>query len=167
MTARSLSLATVLLTMLCAWSPPEWVVLLRSVGPVRFGMTLAEARSATGGRVRSSSEHTCFEATDAQITFFQEGGRIFGADVSDPNVRTRSGIGIGSTVADIRRAYGSSNVRVAQLTYGDGQYATYQPSDHSDRGYSVVFYLGDGRVESFMTGRVSNWADAHDYPCDS
>jgi hypothetical protein len=65
-------------------------------------------------------------------------------------VRTRSGAGVGSTVAQIQSLYGA---RLAAAP--DGTTYVFTPVDAADAAYRVVFESDGTTVTSFRAGRTA------------
>lgn len=143
-----------------AWRP-RWVIHLRGANTVTYGMTVAEAARAAGDRLRvedsgNDNQWECGYVVPDQtsgLSFMTERGRVVRADVINPSIRTVSGIGVGSSEADVRRAYGSQ-IRVEPHPYGDANdhYMVYVPRDRADRNYRVIFGTFDGYVTGYRSG---------------
>ena len=133
------------------------------LGPVRIGMTLNEASAAAGVAIRlhpgESGGLDCSYAYAAsgldEVGFMVVGGRIVRIDVGhkDPaRVKTLSGIGKGSTEAEVMRAY-PGQIRVEGHPYVEGAHnLVYVPADPAFRPYSMIFESIDGRVARFRSG---------------
>lgn len=136
---------------------------LRGLGALRIGMSLSAARAAIGDRAASleglepDSVDDCSylrsRALASGIGLMFMHGRLVRIDVREGDTRTASGVGIGSTEDDVRRAYGS-RISSEPHKYIDGHYLIYTPVDAPDRGLAMRFET-DGRVViTYRTGRA-------------
>src|ERR1700687_5232864 len=90
-----------------------WRLSLHGIGPVRVGMTVAQARRALKRTLRSSSRQastgSCSylepDGGPEGIYFMVVAGRIARIDILNPRVETRAGARIGSREAQVRRLY--------------------------------------------------------------
>lgn len=160
-------------------NPSDWAVGLRSFGPIQYGMTVQEAEAASGVRFRVepiSEDGTCGFASivggpDFVSFMVQRGGawRIKSVAISGSSdsgrlitrgrQRTVSGIGIGSTFAQVRRTY-PGQIRVSPDIYGGPSGLMFMPRARADRGFVVLFDTEDGRAVSAISAGYSGWADA-------
>jgi len=105
------------------------------VGAIRFGMTLAQAEQAVGGKATLPApfDPACsmvrFPAMPS-LRFMVEGGIVTRAD-ADPGVGNALGLAVGDSLAQIRASYPA-----AQLT----------PHKYDENGHYVVFPSADGRA---------------------
>lgn len=124
--------------------------MLRRAGPVRFGMRIAEAERAAGGRFVGVRGEGCeFGRASTMpdgLRFMLEDGRVVRADVVSRGVRTASGAEVGTTEAEIRRMY-PDRIRTEPHKYTKGHYLVYTPRDPADERYRLIFET-DGRVVS-------------------
>lgn len=72
-------------------------------------------------------------------------------DITNPALRTRSGYGVGTQLAQLQDELGEL-ITVTDLADGQRQ-ATFTPSDEFDQ-YRLVFIIEDGRVTRFTAGRA-------------
>ena len=138
---------------------------LDGVGPVRVGMTLKEAAAAAGVPIElldMPPGPECRYAvpdraagTGDELAFMVVDGRIARIDVGmmgPDRIRTVSGIGKGSTEAEVRATY-PGRIRVEPHPYiPNGRYLVYVPSDPGLRHLSLIFETVDGEVRSFRAG---------------
>ena len=117
---------------------------LRGLGPVRVGMTLAEATAAAGIPVVASADTAeCTYAT-AQggpegVLFMLVDRQIARVDVRAPSaVTTRSGAGIGDTEAQVQALYPPLEVAPNKYVPG-GHYLTFVPDDPADADFRLIF----------------------------
>lgn len=153
-----------------ATTPPERLsadsrLSLDGVGPVRVGMTLKEAAAAAGVPIRlleTPSDPGCRYAapdrasgTGDELGFMVVDGRIVRIDVGimgPGRIRTVSGVGKGSTDAEVLATY-PGRIRVQPHPYTpNGRYLVYVPSDAGLRHLSMIFETVDGEVRSFRSG---------------
>lgn len=91
---------------------PRWPLTVDGWGPVRIGMTQAQVSKVLNTRLTGEAiedEETCVEKGSSKypgVFFMFEDGKVTRISVSEPSpVKTPSGIGIGATAAEVRRAY--------------------------------------------------------------
>ncbi len=152
-------LALLALAVLAAAAAPDWTVHLRRAGPVRFGMTVAQAGQAAGvdfERIEEVRNGGCSHVApggdwDAPVHFMTWDDRVVRVSVSGPGVTTRSGVGVGSPAADVYRAY-PGRIVATPHAYVDGEYLTFVPRDAADRDYRVVFETSADTVTGFRAG---------------
>lgn len=113
-------------------------------------MNYAQANRVAGGDLQLDLDTSCGFASSPsydQIYFMVMEGRVVLTRVTDPRVRTLSGIGVGSTSAQINRAYGR------RIRRQGGAYH-YVPTDREDRNHRIVFNVEDGVVTSIEVGEL-------------
>lgn len=144
-------------TALSGSSSPPWTVSLRTVGPARIGSTIAEFRRAMGSNLAPGTiARDCGYAStrDEEISFYTRNGRVAQASVYGGNARTRSGIGLGSSVDDLRRAYPGRLTDGGMGPEGQGHDYVYVPQDTADQNYRIVFTVDEGRVTALDVGTL-------------
>lgn len=158
----------------------SWPIGLQSFGPIRYGMTVAEAEAAAGVRISVSESQAgdggCGFATIVGGPDFVEfmvrqdrGWRVMSVTISgwdqsgtavtaSNRPSTVSGIRIGSTLAEVRRAYPG---RITSANHWDSGLPelTYTPRDQTDRDL-VVFFNTDGQVVTGISAGFDQWANA-------
>lgn len=122
---------------------------LDGLGPVRVGMTVAQASAAAAQPLTPLGGSDCPRLAPASgrpdASFLLSAGRVVRVDVSgNSRVRTLSGVGIGTPADEVRRRYGARIVGEA-----DGQRLRFVGDDER---FSVVFELGDGQVRAVRGG---------------
>ena len=153
--------------------PGASAVSLRGIGPVLVGMTVSQASKAAavalvadglpdpdsecgfvhpkGGRPKGLS----FMVTGASDEEGEAGqtDRIARVDVDSTVFKTRSGMGVGNTEAEVKAAY-PDRIKVEPHKYVDeGHYLVYQPQDAADARFGLVFETDGTKVTSFRAGR--------------
>lgn len=137
--------------------PARWVLRADGVGPVRVGMTVAEADQALSGGLDST---TGLEACDyvrpkqgpEGVSLMVENGRIVRVDVVDSaRVSTVAGVLPGESEARVREAY--PTVRVQPHKYDErGHYMIVIPGAPADTLHRIVFETDGARVTSMRGG---------------
>ena len=128
---------------------------LDGFGPVRIGMTEAEAREAVSdlaiGTDREVDPGCYFLSSpgDRSVSFMIERGKVVRIDIDDPHHWTLSGVHIGTTEADAQAVY-RGRLRVQPHKYDQtGHYLILKSSD----GTSALVLETDGkRVTSMRAG---------------
>ena len=124
-------------------------------------MTLAEASAAAGVPIRLQDIPAGPECRYAypegapglgrEVAFMVLQGRIALVDVGQ-TVQTVSGIGKGSTEAEVQATY-PGRIRVEPHVYvRGGSYLVYVPADPALRHLSMLFETENGRVQRFRSG---------------
>jgi hypothetical protein len=131
-----------------------WTASPRHVGPIRIGMTVAEAETALAGPFDAATDsgECVYRKTSAlpgSVLFMQVGGRIVRVDITAPGVATDEGIEVGATEARVHDVYGSQ-VAISPHKYTDGRYLTIAP----ETGYRAIFETDGERVTRYRVGRV-------------
>lgn len=139
-------------------------ITLRSYGPLRTNMTVAEAESVLGVDLVSTQENLggCTFVAPAgpsdpyapQLQVFgnDEDGRIVRIETYDPAVATPSGVRVGQPEATLTETYG------AQLESSPDEYKgpenpnyEYVPVDSADADFRLMFSTLDDTIESIWT----------------
>ena len=131
------------------------------IGPVRVGMSLAEARAAAGVALEPASSEYCRSlrpaASNPFVTFIATSGDRIDVIEAGPSTATVSGIRIGSTEQQVVAAYGD---RAQVINPHEPLHRiVYRAADPSLRDYALVFGIGDDRVTSMYAGTDSVLAD--------
>jgi hypothetical protein len=128
------------------------------IDEVFFGMTPEDAAVAasTEWNELPSGNGQCYRVTPAngpdRLELWVVDGFIERLDIEHPDIRTRSKLGVGNTVAELRSQLGD---RLTVETTGDGgQVATFTPSDSGDNEFRLIFELEDDRVVRYRSGRT-------------
>ncbi len=136
----------------------NWIVTAEGIGPVKAGMTIAEANSAVGNSLDLPSalqecDYTRTKNAPTGVGFMIEKGRIVRADVRNNNeVKTAEGAGIGDTEATIMSLYpGQVTVRPAKYTSGHSLLVTPLTGARDTR---IVFETDGKTVTQFRSGML-------------
>ncbi|MEO0868139.1 MAG: hypothetical protein AAFY17_06760 [Cyanobacteria bacterium J06642_11] len=147
-------------------------VSIGGLGPVMFGMTIQEAANAAKVSfvaAPSRQATVCqyylpekFDAAKAKRTGPIDGiglmvvnDQIIRIDVWPGSpIKTRSGVGIGSTAEEVKRAY-DDNLEITDHPYTDGSYLTLDSEASGTNLYSLVFETDrSGQVVQFRAGQI-------------
>lgn len=136
------------------------IVTLRALGPVRIGMSVAEASEAAGLELRRdlgrSSTDSCYHVnagpTMRGVSFTVVNDLIRRINIDPPSpVATRSGVGIGTTAGDLREVY-SDNIQRADSAAAGGQGWAFVPNDEFDDDFRIYFEIEAGAVARYRLG---------------
>src|SRR5882762_2233097 len=105
----------------------QWTVFLSHAGPIRYGMSIAEARDALHDPSASGDSTGCSylesSALPQGIGLMLNDGRVVRVDVFKGSVRTASGAGIGDSEQRIDSLYrGRIKVEAHPYTGPEGHY---------------------------------------------
>lgn len=160
----------------------DQVLTFDGLGPVRLGMTRADAEAALGVKLKSlypNPQDGCWFANradgiDGAISYWIEKGRIVRIDIDEyawpkseravPGVATDRGISIDSSTDDVKRAYGS-RLKIdfhPQGDAGDENYL-YVALPSEDERYGMLFEIWEGKVKSFWMGTAEAYESSE--PC--
>lgn len=165
MTRRRTVLAAIALSLAGA-APAQmrtWPLTPDGYGPVRIGMTRAQVSAALRSPLEGEpieDEESCIELTATrghpQLAFLFQARRLSRISVAGAGpIRTQRGIGIGSTAAQIRRAYRPRlEAEVHEYLGAPGEYITWwaRPNRRglrfeTDNNRRVdVIHAGDGSI---------------------
>lgn len=134
---------------------------LDGIGPVRVGMTLAEASRVTGKRLSVDADsgpdaYSCGFARPPggpDVAFMVIDGRIRRVDVGERSrTATVSGVRVGASETEVGRTYkGRINVRPHPYR-PTGHYLVYESPEPSQRGLLLIFETDGAKVTSFRAG---------------
>jgi hypothetical protein len=138
---------------------------LDGIGPVLVGMTYDEVRAASGMELSVTDDlDTGGECVSVDLSggptglsFMGSNGVIVRIQVYEPSaIKTKSGIGIGSTEQEVLATY-PNQIGVSPHPYTDGSYLTFSPQDPADP-HILIFETDGERVTSFRTG-LREWVE--------
>jgi hypothetical protein len=179
----SACLLSIAMLAIMAVSAGAQVVSFIGAGPVQVGMTVEAAEHSMGTKFAPISlpfSEDCWitsraDGKDKAISYVIANGKIvridfYPRDGEQINLKTTAGIGIGSTEADIRRAY--QDISITRAPYYDEEseveaaktraklgITAPQPPPHfwvrvdsPNHESGIIFDTEDGKVTSFFTG---------------
>ena len=160
-------LFTLAMSGLLAWPAAAAVPMLTVDGMegVRIGMTVKQAEAVMGPLdvYYPDGPDSCGEGAPKSLWIpgvhvMIENRRIVRIDISQDKppapraiTKTEAGVGIGSTIAEVRRAYGK-RLRIEPHPY-DNEDGRYLVIKGLKPGREIIFETYKGRVESFRAGR--------------
>lgn len=122
------------------------------VGPIRFGMTLAQAEQASGGKaiLPAPLDPACsmvrFRALP-RLRFMLENGIVTRAD-AEPGVENALGVAIGDSLAQVRASYPEAQVSAHKYDE-NGHYLTFPEPDGRA---AVILEESGGKVTQMRAG---------------
>jgi hypothetical protein len=155
--APVLTLPLWVLTAGLAFQTPQWTVFLSHAGPIRYGMTIGEARNALHDPKASGTPTGCSylqsSALPDGIGLMLNNGRVVRVDVWKGSVRTPSGAGIGDTEQRIDSLYhGRIKVEEHPYTGPEGHYLIYTAADSIYSQYEMIFETDGAHVIMYRAG---------------
>jgi hypothetical protein len=136
-------------------APPDpWAVRLDGIGPILYGMAVADARAALGDTLGDPTPtDRCVYLVPAGVPpglrFMAQNGRIVRADVESTGVRTEAGGEVGMSEADVRSRYPAAVVRPHKYDSA-GRYLIVR--DTTDSSRRLVFETDGQRVVRYRGG---------------
>ncbi len=124
------------------------------LGPIGLGFTFAEVQRYSGIDTVITQGESCAHVSPAGrpagVDFVSTDGddRVDVITVAARSVFTEAGIGVGSTLADVRQSYPGIEER---LTDGDGR-LVYLPDDPMQERFEMIFGIQDGQVSVIWSG---------------
>lgn len=125
------------------------------LGPVRIGMNLDEAAAASGVAMRYREGPYCVgyatEGPPAGLFLISVEGssKVDFISVSEPSIATLSGIRVGSSLVEVRRAYGDRLRGSLQDGWGK---LVIRPDDPSLDHLSLALLFSEGKVAGMWAG---------------
>ena len=127
------------------------------LGPLRVGMTFAEAKQALGGALTLPVETDTMECDYATwrggprgVHVMVDEGRIARVEIDSVGIATAAGARVGDTEERLRSLY-PGRVTVTPHKYEDGHYLTVNAA--GDSAFAIVFETSNGRVTRYRAGR--------------
>ena len=154
---RAWYLPASLLIVACRPGPSPWTIRLDGVGPVTFGMSLAEARTALADSLAGtpgggSCGFTAPRGAPAGLRLMVEQGTVVRVDVDSAGVATAAGAAVGMSEADVRARY-PTGLTVRPHKYDtSGRYLVVQGASPADSTRRLVFETDGQRVVRYRAG---------------
>jgi hypothetical protein len=139
-----------------AASPAGWTVTEMGWGPVRAGMSVAEARAVLGGELGEPRNRECDHVAPPGgpkgVLLMIVGGQVARVEVTDTTIATAAGAHIGDTEARVHALY-PGRVQTGPHKYVEGHYLVVRRGAGADSMYRLVFETDGQRVTRFRGGR--------------
>lgn len=130
------------------------------VGPLKIGMTLADARSATAGTLSAppaADTAVCgfarWAGAPAGVRMMTAKGRIVRVDIDSGSATTAAGAHIGDSESRINTLY-AGRVETTPSKYTRGHYLTVKGPVAADSSYRFIFETDGKRVTKYRAGRM-------------
>jgi hypothetical protein len=130
-----------------------------SFGPLRVGMTVAQAAKAMGGGFGAPAGYSggCGYATLTKapkgLAVMLDEGKIARFEVRSGGIATAAGAKIGDTEARIKSLYGSAVTSSPHKYVQGGHYLTVTPVARADAAYKTIFETDGKQVTEFRSGK--------------
>jgi hypothetical protein len=138
-------------------SPAAWTVTENGWGPIRAGMSVADARAALGGELPEPANRECDHVRPPRgpkgVLIMTVGGQVARVEVNDTTVATAAGARVGDTEARINALY-AGRVQTGPHKYVDGHYLVVRRGTGADSTYRLVFETDGQRVTRYRGGRL-------------
>jgi hypothetical protein len=137
-------------------SVTAWTLTETGWGPIRAGMSVADARAALGAAVPEPNNRECDHvrppAGPAGVLLMVVDGQVARVEVTDTTVATAAGARVGDPEARVRALY-PGRVQTTPHKYVDGHYLVVRRGPGADSLYALVFETDGRRVTRFRGGR--------------
>lgn len=134
-----------------------WTVTPTGIGPVRAGMSLAEANAKVGnvldtaGPLQPNCDYVLPAYSRPNVMFMVVNGQVRRIDVRDSTVTTENGARIGISEDSLLKLY-QGRFAIGSHKYTGGHYVVVQPEIPTD-SFRIVFETSvDGKVTTFRSG---------------
>ncbi len=133
-------------------------VMLKSMGPIKFGMTISEAEKASGLTFSANALTSKCSILIPQgeighdINFTAMDGKVMSVHVFAEGITTKSGIGVGNTEKELLKKY-SKNIQLLDTVSSTGdmfKILAFVPK--KDKNYRVIFVVHEGLIQDFSAG---------------
>lgn len=135
----------------------SWTVTQNGIGPLRAGMTVAQANSAIGGGFAAPKGYSggCGYAVlvkgPSGLAVMLEDGKIARVEVRRGGIATAAGARIGDSESRIKSLYAGRVTSTPHKYVTGGHYLTVTPSDPANR---IVFETDGSKVTEYRAGRT-------------
>jgi hypothetical protein len=137
--------------------PAAWTVSEQGWGPIRAGMSVADARTALGGELPEPAGRECDQVRPPRgprgVLIMTVGGQVARVEVSDTTVATAAGARVGDTEARINALY-RGRVETGPHKYVDGHYLVVRRGTGADTIHRLVFETDGQHVTRYRAGRM-------------
>lgn len=134
---------------------------INGLGPVKVGMTPAEATRAAGIEITKSpgaNDPTCTYYKPGRgltgVSFMVVNGKIARIDIDNPRITTRSGARVGDSEEKVKSLYGNTLTVQPHKYVPRGHYLIFTPKDAADKNYRLLFETDGKKVTRWRIGKV-------------
>ena len=138
---------------------PTFTVTEHGIGPLKAGMTFAEADAALAGALlvpvgvdTTGCDYLVWDKGPSGVHVMFDEHRIARVDVDTAGIATAAGARIGDDETRIKRLY-PGQVTVTPHKYEDGHYLTVTPAA-ADKRFRIIFETSGGRVTRYRAGMM-------------
>ena len=142
-----------------------WRVSATSFGPIRFGMSSAEALAvAPLLQIPKTRQQSCDYATlpnsEGELFFLLVDDRVMRVDVVTDTIYTTQGVHVGDSEAQVTELY-AGRVSSEPHKYTQGHYLVVKPTAATDSLNRVIFETDGTRVTRYRAGLmpVVQWVE--------
>jgi hypothetical protein len=133
-----------------------WTVTPGGIGPLRTGMSVAEAHAALGGEFATGDStggcaHVALTGLPGRVLAMVVDGRVVRIEVKDRAVATTTGARVGDNEARIYSLY-PGRVQVQPHKYTDGHYLIVTPEATADSANRLIFETDGRNVLEYRAG---------------
>ena len=131
---------------------------INSIGPIRVGMSVAQAEAAAGVKLTRPDNRECSyirpQNSNYDFLMMVTNNRIARIDVRGKSrITTISGSRIGDTESKIKSLYPGQITVTPHKYQPKGHYLIFTPKDRNEANYRIVFETNGTRVTSFRGGK--------------
>lgn len=139
---------------------PAWTVSFRGYGPLRVGMTLAEAQAAAGTTLSlppqtepEQCDYAVWSGAPHGVHLMFEGGVLRRVDVDSSSVATAEGLRVGDAAARAVSLYGTRAIRRPHK-YETGEYFIVLADPVADTVHRLVVEVTRDTVRAWRVGQI-------------
>lgn len=143
-----------------------WFLTTKGYGPVKAGMTIAEAQSLLNFKLNTFENRPIDTECDyvSETGRYEEGvnymiqeGKITRIDVSDSAITTKSGAKVGDSTEKLKEIFGSQ-LEIEPHKYDEAGFYYY--IWENDKNYGVKFEIADDKVRQIYVGdKTIEWVE--------
>lgn len=143
-----------------AITPPSvvtWALTAQGIGPLRAGMTVAQAAKALGGSLPGADTTIgCREVpipgAPGRVTAMIVDGKLGRVDTKDANIESDLGVRVGDTQAHVESLYVGRVSSQPHKYLATGRYLVISPRTPGDSAYRLIFETDGAKVLEFRGG---------------
>jgi hypothetical protein len=142
------------------WAGASFTLTPNTYGPLRVGMSVAEAARATGGGFGAPRGYSggCGYAVlvkaPSGLAVMLQDGRIARFEERSGGIATAAGARIGDSESRIKSLYGNAVTTTPHKYVQGGHYLTVTPPSPADSAYRTIFETDGRKVTEFRSGKV-------------